>query len=148
MTWRKAGKCWLTVMTSFQFSASGGRHKQHISLWQQEWLWEMCVPNTMIRDPRHRTSDGGNRTSEVDGKTGCPHGLFVAEMHSPAFWGHGKCWFLALLVVKPIFLSRKGISQLLGNCFCDKNSWGWITVIWIAFLQLIIFKRNWDSAKH
>lgn len=97
-------------------------------------------------DPWHRTSDGGNSMTDVD-RDRMSTWAFVAETHAPALRGHGKCWFLACPVIKPIFLSRKSISQLPGNCFSGKYSWGWITLISIAFLQLIIFERNWDSAK-
>lgn len=147
MTWRKAGKLWMMFVTSFQFSsfwrqeqaahsrtatgvALGNKCSQHCAMWSlaQDQRWR---EQHVWRGQKDRTSTWA----------------FVAETHAPALPGHGKCWFLARPVVKPIFLSRKSISQFPGNCFCGKYSWGWITLIRIAFLQLIIFKRNWDSAK-
>jgi len=50
----------------------------HVILAQDQWWWEQHI----WRGRRERTSTWA----------------FVAETHSPALQGHGKCWFLVLPV--------------------------------------------------
>lgn len=64
-----------------------------------------------------------------------------------AFSSFLRPWEMLVPVAKPRIFCRKTTYQVLANCFCGKFSGGWMPLTRIAALQLIIFGRNWDSAK-